>query len=424
MPFWQDSMYDENVWKNIENIPNKILWEEHIKRKRKLINFVKENTINRLKRNGYSYDEINAIVSGLRADNLTIGFARRFATYKRATLIFRDLERITEILNKQDKPIQLIFAGKAHPADEEGKNLIKFIHEISMKPQFKGKIFLLEDYDIGTSRYLVSGVDIWLNNPRRPMEASGTSGQKAAINGAVNFSVLDGWWAEGYNMKNGWTIGKNSDYENYEVQDSFDSENLYNTLENKIVPIYYDKNADGISDRWIEIMKNSIISNGAKFSMSRMVTDYTNKFYMPLAGITNKYYNDIAIVTDYNEWKANLYRNWNDIKITEENNVDNITINAGKSVEVKCKVNLPNIDKDSIEVQVYCGKISENGKLEKMCDIPMQLTKANEDTKTYTYSAKIELKTGGDYGYTFRVMPKHKMLLDSENLDLVKWYEK
>ena len=424
MPFWQDSMYDENVWKSIENIPNEILWEEHIKRKRKLINFVKENTINRLKRNGYSYDEINTVVSGLRVDSLTIGFARRFATYKRATLIFRDLERITEILNKQDKPIQLIFAGKAHPADEEGKNLIKFIHEISMKPQFKGKIFLLEDYDIGTSRYLVSGVDIWLNTPRRPMEASGTSGQKAAINGAVNFSVLDGWWAEGYNMKNGWTIGKNSDYENYEVQDSFDSESLYNTLENKIVPIYYDKNIDGISNKWVEIMKNSIISNGAKFSMSRMLTEYTNKFYMPLASITNKYYEDIAEVTNYNEWKANLYRNWNDIKISEEKNVDNITINAGKSVEVKCKVNLPNIDKDSIEVQVYCGKILENGKLEKMCDIPMQLSASNDDTRNYTYSAKIELKTGGDYGYTFRVMPKHKMLLDSENLDLIKWYEK
>ena len=424
MPFWQDSMYDENVWKNIENIPNDILWDEHIKRKRKLINIVKENTINRLKRNGYSYEEINSVISNLKADNLTIGFARRFATYKRATLIFRDLERITEILNKQDKPVQLIFAGKAHPADEEGKNLIKFINEISMKPQFKGKVFLLEDYDIGMSRYLVSGVDVWLNNPRRPMEASGTSGQKAAINGAVNFSVLDGWWAEGYNMKNGWTIGKNSEYENYEVQDNYDSESMYNILENKIMQTYYNKNENGISDKWVEIMKNSIISNGAKFSTSRMLTDYTNKFYMPLASITNQYYNDIAIVTDFNEWKANLYRNWNDIKITEENNVDNITINAGKSVEVKCKVNIPNIDKESIEVQVYCGKILESGKLEKICDIPMKLINSNEDAKEYTYSAKIELKTGGDYGYTFRVMPKHKMLLNSENLDLVKWYEK
>ena len=424
MPFWQDTIEDKFIWDCVDAIPNDLLWDEHIKRKRKLISLVKENTINRLKRDGISYDEINSITSGLRADVLTIGFARRFATYKRATLIFRDLERITEILNNVDKPVQLIFAGKAHPQDEEGKNLIKYISEISMKPQFKGKVFILEDYDIGMSRYLISGVDVWLNNPRRPMEASGTSGQKAAINGVINFSVLDGWWAEGYNMKNGWTIGKNADYENYEMQDNYDSENLYNTLENKIVQIYYDKNECGISNKWVEMMKNSIISNGAKFSTSRMLIEYTNKFYMPLCNISNKYYNDIATVTNYNEWKAHLYRNWNDISIDEINNFDNITINAGKSIEVKCKVTLPNIDKNSIEVQAYCGQIMENGKLEKICANPMKLVEEDEKNKVYTYSSKIELTTGGDYGYTFRVMPKHEMILDAENLDLVKWYEK
>ena len=424
MPFWQDTIEDKFIWDCVDAIPNDLLWDEHIKRKRKLISLVKENTINRLKRDGISYDEINSITSGLRADVLTIGFARRFATYKRATLIFRDLERITEILNNADKPVQLIFAGKAHPQDEEGKNLIKYISEISMKPQFKGKVFILEDYDIGMSRYLISGVDVWLNNPRRPMEASGTSGQKAAINGVINFSVLDGWWAEGYNMKNGWTIGKNADYENYEMQDNYDSENLYNTLENKIVQIYYDKNECGISNKWVEMMKNSIISNGAKFSTSRMLIEYTNKFYMPLCNISNKYYNDIATVTNYNEWKAHLYRNWNDISIDEINNFDNITINAGKSIEVKCKVTLPNIDKNSIEVQAYCGQIMENGKLEKICANPMKLVEEDEKNKVYTYSSKIELTTGGDYGYTFRVMPKHEMILDAENLDLVKWYEK
>ena len=424
IPFWQDNISEDNIWENIHNIPNHNLWEEHLKRKRKLISIVKENTINRLKRNGYSYDEINSIVSNIKADTLTIGFARRFATYKRATLIFRDLERITEILNKQDKPVQLIFAGKAHPLDEEGKNLIKFINEISMKPQFKGKIFLLEDYDIAMSRYLISGVDVWLNNPRRPLEASGTSGQKAAVNGVINFSVLDGWWAEGYNMKNGWTIGKNSEYENYEVQDNWDSESLYNTLENKIIPTYYAKNEEGISDKWIEIMKNSIMSNAPKFSTSRMLIDYTNKFYMPLANITNKYYNDLAIVTGFNEWKSHLYRNWNDIQIEQENNIDNVTISAGKSIDVTCKVKLPNIDKDSIEVQAYCGKILENGKLEKIVAIPMKLVSANEEERIYTYSTKIELTTGGDYGYTFRVMPKNQMVPNSENLNLVKWYEK
>ena len=171
------------------------------KRKKKLLNIVKNNVTERLRRSGYNYEDINSITSKLNPNALTIGFARRFATYKRATLIFKDLERITQILNNSDRPVQLIFAGKAHPADKQGQDLIKFIHDVSMMPQFKGKIFLLENYNIAMSRYLISGVDVWLNNPRRPMEASGTSGQKASVNGVINFSVLDGWWAEGYNQK-------------------------------------------------------------------------------------------------------------------------------------------------------------------------------------------------------------------------------
>ena len=174
--------------------------------------------------------------------------------------MFKDISRLTQILSDEKRPVQIIFAGKAHPADKEGQDLIKYIHEMSLMPQFKGKIFVLEDYNIGLSRYLISGVEVWLNNPRRPMEASGTSGQKASVNGVINFSVLDGWWAEGYNQKNGWTIGTNKEYISYEEQDIADSESLYHTLENKIIPLYYDNKSKetGISDKWIEIMKNSI----------------------------------------------------------------------------------------------------------------------------------------------------------------------
>lgn len=315
IPFWQDSIHDDNVWENIKNIPNEELWNEHKKRKIKLLELVKDNTTKRLKRNGYSYDEISNIISGLNEDALTIGFARRFATYKRATLIFRDLERITQILNDSKRPVQLIFAGKAHPADKEGQDLIKYIHEISMKPQFKGKIFLLEDYDIAIARYLVSGVDVWLNNPRRPMEASGTSGQKASVNGVINFSVLDGWWAEGYNTKNGWTIGTNAEYDNYEIQDNDDSESIYMTLEKKIIPMYYNKEQNVFSSKWVEMMKNSIISTGGRFSTARMLVDYTKNLYMPLCDLTNKYYDDLSTVTEFNEWKHNLIRNWDDIQI-------------------------------------------------------------------------------------------------------------
>ncbi|MBP3227082.1 MAG: alpha-glucan family phosphorylase, partial [Methanobrevibacter sp.] len=376
IPFWQDRIYDNSVWENIKNIPDEALWNEHIKRKEKLLELVKDNTIKRLKQCGVSYEEILNIVSKLNKNALTIGFARRFATYKRATLIFRDLERITQILNDEKRPVQLIFAGKAHPRDKEGQDLIKYIHEISMKPQFKGKVFLLEDYDIAMSRYLISGVDVWLNNPRRPMEASGTSGQKAAVNGVINFSVLDGWWAEGYNTKNGWIIGSNTDYDNYELQDNDDSESMYLTLEKKIIPMYYDKNEIDISSRWVETMKNSIISSGGKFSTSRMLVDYTKNLYIPLCNLTNKYFNDLTTVTEFCEFKNNLIRNWNDIKITqEEGNSDNITINAGNSIEVIFNIELPNINEVIIEALVYYGQIMDNGIVDKLKFIPMKLEK-------------------------------------------------
>ena len=422
-PYWQDNIQYDETWNDIKNIPNKELWDTHTDRKKKLFTLVKNNITTRLKSSGYNYEEINEIVSKLNPNALTIGFARRFATYKRATLIFRDLERLTQLLNNPERPVQLIFAGKAHPADKEGQDLIKYIHEVSMKPQFKGKIFLLENYNIAMSRYLISGVDVWLNNPRRPMEASGTSGQKASVNGVINFSVLDGWWAEGYNQKNGWTIGDNTEYQSYEEQDIADSESLYNTLENKIIPLYYEnKKEDGVSDKWMEMFKNSIISTGGRYSTSRMVIDYTRDYYMELANLSKNHYQNLDEVIDFTNWKKNMYASWKDIKITQNNNLDNITIDAGNQIEVHCIVNLPeNIDCNSIRTEVYYGKILENGIMEQIQTVPMNLIEQDDENRTYKYSAKIELKTGGNYGYTFRVMPQTVMMLDTANLDLIQW---
>lgn len=424
IPYWQDNIHENKVWEKIDNIPDNQLWKVHQERKIKLLSLVKESTTERLRRSGYNYEEINEITSKLNPDILTIGFARRFATYKRATLIFKDLERITEILNNSEKPVQLIFAGKAHPADKEGQDLIKRIHEISMMPQFKGKIFLLENYNIAMSKYLVSGVDVWLNNPRRPMEASGTSGQKASVNGVINFSVLDGWWAEGYNQENGWTIGTNAEFDSYEEQDIADSQSMYHTLEEKIIPSYYKKDEKGISKTWLNTMKKSIISTGGRYSTSRMLVDYTNNLYIPLCNLTKKYYENIDNVAEYNLWKKNLYINWKDITITQKNNLDNITIDAGNNIEVKCEIQLPNIDINNVTVECYYGKILDNGIVENVSIIPMKLTDKNEQEKIYRYTSKIELKTGGSYGYTFRIMPKNEMLLDPENLNLVKWVTK
>ena len=425
MPYWQDNIHDDSTWERIKAIPDDKLWKVHTDRKIKLLALVKENVTNRLRREGVGYDEINEIVSKLNPDALTIGFARRFATYKRATLIFKDIERITQILNDENRPVQLIFAGKAHPADKEGQDLVRYIHEISMKPQFKGKIFLLENYSIEISRYLVSGVDVWLNNPRRPMEASGTSGQKASVNGVVNFSVLDGWWAEGYNQRNGWTIGTNAEYSSYEEQDKADSESMYYTLENKIIPTYYDRDRNGISKRWMEIMKESIISTGGKYSTARMLVDYTEQLYMPLCNLTKKYYTDLNNVAEFNSWKQDMYSNWKDIQIEQlDDNADNITVDAGSQIEVRAVVTLPNIKPEYIRTEVYYGKFLEDGTVEDVKIIPMKLERAEEDIKKYYYVAKIDLVSGGNYGYTFRVMPQNEMILDSANLDLIKWIER
>ena len=422
IPYWQDNMHKDQVWEKIRNVPDDKLWQIHNDRKMKLLRLVKDNTYERLRRSGYSYDEINEITSKLNPNALTIGFARRFATYKRATLIFKDLERITEIINNTDRPVQIIFAGKAHPADKEGQDLIRYIHQVSMMPQFKGKIFLLENYNIAMSRYLVSGVDVWLNNPRRPMEASGTSGQKASVNGVINFSVLDGWWAEGYTQTNGWTIGSNQEYESYEAQDQADSQSLYKTLEEKIIPTFYDRDKNGMPTKWIQIMKNSIITTGGKYSTSRMLVDYTKDYYMPLCKLTKKYYSNVDNVAEFNAWKKELYTNWKDVKIVQtEEDADNITIDAGNKIEVGCEVTLPNIDVNNVTVEVYYGKILENGIVENVSIIPMELTEEDEEARKYYFTAKIELTTGGNYGYTFRVMPKHEMILEPANLDLIKW---
>jgi len=417
--YWQDKIYDNNTWKNVDIIPDKELWDIHLLQKEKLLGLVKNNIRQQMLKNGDNFDKIKEIESSINPFALTIGFARRFATYKRATLIFKDLERITKILNNPSKPVQLIFAGKAHPADTQGQELIKYIHEISRMPQFKGKVFLLENYNISNARYLISGVDVWLNNPRRPMEASGTSGQKAAVNGVPNLSILDGWWAEGYNGHNGWAIGDNTEYDSFESQDIADSNSIYDILENEVIPKYYDKNSDGIPTDWIRIMKNSIKSCGGNYSTSRMLVDYTNKFYIPLSNLTTTYYKNLSNVTGFSAWKKNLLKYWNSINILQKSNMHDISINAGNQIDVECEVELYNMKPEDIATQVYYGKITDNGSVEDVQIIPMAL-KSSEDNK-HIYTSKLTLNTGGHYGYTFRVVPKNNMITDVENLNLVKW---
>ncbi len=421
-PYWQDKIEMDSTWQKIDNIPNEKLWDAHVARKEKLMRLIKQNITERYVNSGVGYDQIGELVNSLNPKALTIGFARRFATYKRATLIFKDIARLTQILNDENRPVQIVFAGKAHPQDKEGQDLIKYIHEVSLMPQFKGKIFILENYNIGMSRYLVSGVDVWLNNPRRPMEASGTSGEKASVNGVVNCSILDGWWAEGYDGTNGWAIGTNATYNSYEEQDKADSNSLYHLLENKIIPAYYNQDNNRISSEWITLMKNSIKTTGGKYSTSRMLIDYINDLYMPLCNLNKKYFQNLDNVMSYTDWKKIAKQNWQNIKITQDRNVDNGKFNAGSQITVNCEVELPNIDEKNVEVQVYFGQVLDNGTVRNV--YTEEMNKVGEEDGKKFYEATLDLTTGGNFGYTFRVMPKHEMLVDSENLDLVKWIEK
>jgi glycogen phosphorylase len=263
-------------------LDNALVWEAHLRRKEIFARFARGRIRRQLARHGGSPDELAAVATMLPTDRLTLGFARRFATYKRATLMFRDRERLHAVLTNPERPVQIVFAGKAHPADQYGQEFIRDITEISKSEEFSGHVFMLEDYDARMARFMVQGVDVWVNNPRPPMEASGTSGMKAAINGTLNFSVLDGWWIEGYNGKNGWVYGGEGANDDWDAADDYDADQFYATLADEIAPLYYDRNAAGISDQWVERMKDAIVSSLVEFSAHRMVADYWALAYSPM----------------------------------------------------------------------------------------------------------------------------------------------
>jgi starch phosphorylase len=281
-PNWRENIDDPQIWEKIKDVPDEELWEVRRHLKRKLMMYLRDRSRAQWLHDGIHPVQVVAGGALLDPYALTIGFARRFATYKRANLIFRDVDRILHLINDHNRPVQIIFAGKAHPADEPGKLLIQEIYRIVKKAECGGRLVFVEDYDMNIARYLVQGVDVWLNTPRRPMEASGTSGEKAALNGVLNFSVLDGWWREGYNGKNGWSIGSEKEYADTNAQDEADANSLYETLENEIIPMYYEnRTPDGVPLDWMEYMKETIRTCGPNFSMRRMVKEYTTELYIP-----------------------------------------------------------------------------------------------------------------------------------------------
>ena len=421
---WINNVSNINIWEKVDDIPNAELWEAHIINKRNMFAFLKERLKEEKIRNKCGRNEIRKLDSILNPNALIISFARRFATYKRATLIFKDLERLKNIINTSGKPIQIIFAGKAHPADYPGQDLIKYIHDISHQEGFKGKIIFVENYDMELSKYLISGSDVWLNNPQKPLEASGTSGQKAAINGVINLSVLDGWWAEGYTGNNGWAIGDDECCYNDEFQDNIDADSLYDILENEIIPLFFNRNNNDIPDKWIEIMKNSIKSCAPVFSTMRMVQEYAQKYYFPIVEKRGVFSEEtINKARDLSQWKSYISHSWDTLKITHgETFNQEITLPAGKELQVCAKVKPGDINPKDLKVEVFYGKEDMNGNIENYETAELNLFDKNSEGDC-EYRGSIYLKTAGDYKYTFRAIPYHPDLNNKFELGLIKWAE-
>ncbi|HEX2910182.1 MAG TPA: alpha-glucan family phosphorylase [Chloroflexia bacterium] len=418
---WEEKLEDPKTWENIAKIPDAELWEIHSQLKVKLLDFIHKRVKQFRIEIGEGTQEV------IEAENLfdpkafTIGFARRFATYKRATLIFRHVARIQKILNDPQRPVQIVFAGKAHPADEPGKSFIQQVYQISQEEGFEGKIIFLENYDMNMARYLVAGVDIWLNNPIRPMEASGTSGQKAALNGAPNASILDGWWPEAYNGKNGWAIGEERSYQDQETADEADSQALYELLENDIVPLFYKTGPDGIPHQWIQVMKESIKTVAPVYNTRRMVRDYTEMLYIPAIKQSEMLQqSNFVKAKELAVWKRFVTDAWQDVTVEAKAPRD-VKMPIGAKVTVDAWVRLGRLSPNDVTVELISAH-DNNGVLEDMQTTPMTpVTTDTNNNGQLHYVGEYVTSTGGSRVFAVRVLPNHPYLLSKHELGLVRW---
>lgn len=426
---WRERLDDPAVWACIDKVPDGELWTVINKLRGDLIDFIHRRLVQQHTRFGESPDKLRQWTKVLHDDVLTIGFARRFATYKRATLLFRDKERLAKMLNNPERPIQIVFAGKAHPADEPGQALIRDIQMISREPAFKDRILFLENYDMNVGRRLTSGVDVWLNTPRRPYEASGTSGMKVPINGGINCSILDGWWVEAYreNPESGWALGEEIHYEAEHLQDEADAESIYNTLEYEIANLFYDRDADGVPRGWLARVRESMKTCAAMFCTSRMVKDYANKFYIPgSVRHTLLASGSFERAKANAQWKRAIRDAWPSIHIhasaEHKNGSESTGVRVQDKVEVVAEVQLGSIDPDDVIVEIYVEPVEKPEGFIPVegSRIPMH-PEGDAKDGIHKYRGTLVESESGEYGYTVRVIPKHPDLFHDQELGLVAW---
>jgi glycogen phosphorylase len=420
-PRWMDDSTDTGLWRRVARIPDAELWRTHQRGREKLVDYARRRLKEQLTQVGATAKEIATASEVLAPDILTIGFARRFATYKRGTLLLRDLERLAKILNNADRPVQIIFAGKAHPADHQGKELIRQIVQLSHQERFRHRIVFLEDYDMGVARHLVQGVDVWLNTPRRPMEASGTSGMKVAFNGGLNMSILDGWWCEGYKGNNGWAIGRGEVYDDIEYQNEVEGRAIYDLLEKEIVPLFYDRGSDGIPRGWIACMKASMQSLCPVFSTDRMVQEYTDLFYVPAhEQMTQICADDLATARELAAWKERIHRLWHQVRIEEIDARLGEEVGVGSRIPVTARLSLGEIPVDEVSVDVYFGVLDSRGSIVGGEIIPLQHVNG-EENGGHVFESTIECRFSGRQGFLLRVMPNHRQLGPVYEPGLLLW---
>lgn len=420
-PGWNEDPDNEKVWRRIQTVPDTELWRTHERCRTRLVQFARRRLARQLHRRGASAAVAAYAQEVLDPEALTICFARRFATYKRATLLFRELERLGRILNRTDRPVQLIFAGKAHPADNFGKDLIKTIVELAGTEPFRDRLVFLEDYDINIARYMVQGADVWLNTPRRPLEACGTSGMKAAANGALNLSILDGWWDEGYLGDNGWAIGWGEEYTDPAGQDTIESLALYDLLEESVAPLFYERGVDDMPREWIRMMKRSIGSICPIFNSHRMVSDYIHRFYVPQAQNSDQLReNQFQVLREMVAWKKRMREDWARISITnvEVGNEDNAV--KGKEVEVFVTVDTAGHHPVELRVEVLHGPVDlwDNFKERRFTRLEPDEANSHEGGPV-VFSGFIPLNHTGLYGFEVRVAPDHPNLAFAHSFHLV-----
>ena len=387
--------------------------------KNKFINYVKREFKETWLKNQGDPSRIVSIIDKINPNALIIGFARRFATYKRAHLLFTDLDRLAKIVNNEQFPVQFVFAGKAHPADGAGQGLIKRIIEISRMPQFLGKVIFLENYDMTLAKRLVSGVDIWLNTPTRPLEASGTSGEKAEMNGVLNFSVLDGWWYEGYREGAGWALTDKRTFTDQNQQDQLDAATIYSMLENEIIPLYFAKNSKGYSPEWIQYIKNSIAHIAPNFTMKRMIDDYIGRFYLKESKYAKDLKkNDFAKAKEIVAWKEFVASRWDGIKVLESSTIDPSANSFGDKFKVTAKIDTNGLA-DSIGVEMVVYSVEE-GQQKYLDRHELKETSRDGDVVSYELTHKIDVS--GMFHYGFRIYPKNQALAHRQSFAYLKWF--